>query len=230
MDTQPRRSLGRFFLYSFVLFCFLLPAWGGVSFLYTRLLATVAKPILPSLQTSPGDQVFEFVVRTKGNSVFLIDPRGVTEATLDRAPALQFDTSQVHRNLPLLLALFFATPGMWRGQYTKQFGLALGVLVLWHAGYVTFVLRHLASQVASAAVGAETIRINTGLPFEIFLRLFIPQLLPFFLWIALVHFRPSVAKQESEARPRVVGRNDPCPCGSGRKYKRCCGASAASAM
>ena len=21
-----------------------------------------------------------------------------------------------------------------------------------------------------------------------------------------------------------VGRNDPCPCGSGRKYKKCCGA------
>jgi uncharacterized protein YecA (UPF0149 family) len=20
-----------------------------------------------------------------------------------------------------------------------------------------------------------------------------------------------------------IGRNDPCPCGSGRKYKRCCG-------
>jgi len=24
-------------------------------------------------------------------------------------------------------------------------------------------------------------------------------------------------------RDRPVGRNDPCPCGSGRKYKRCCG-------
>lgn len=22
-----------------------------------------------------------------------------------------------------------------------------------------------------------------------------------------------------------VGRNDPCPCGSGRKHKRCCGTS-----
>src|SRR5258706_244770 len=22
----------------------------------------------------------------------------------------------------------------------------------------------------------------------------------------------------------AVGRNDPCPCGSGKKYKRCCGA------
>jgi uncharacterized protein YecA (UPF0149 family) len=26
----------------------------------------------------------------------------------------------------------------------------------------------------------------------------------------------------SEGRP-AAGRNDPCPCGSGRKYKRCCG-------
>ena len=22
-----------------------------------------------------------------------------------------------------------------------------------------------------------------------------------------------------------VGRNDPCPCGSGKKYKRCCGST-----
>jgi preprotein translocase subunit SecA len=31
----------------------------------------------------------------------------------------------------------------------------------------------------------------------------------------------------AEAEPRAsakIGRNDPCPCGSGRKYKRCCGA------
>jgi uncharacterized protein YchJ len=26
-------------------------------------------------------------------------------------------------------------------------------------------------------------------------------------------------------RPKV-GRNDPCPCGSGRKYKKCCGRAA----
>ena len=22
---------------------------------------------------------------------------------------------------------------------------------------------------------------------------------------------------------KVIGRNDPCPCGSGKKYKYCCG-------
>jgi hypothetical protein len=27
---------------------------------------------------------------------------------------------------------------------------------------------------------------------------------------------------------KVVGRNEPCPCGSGKKYKKCCGASRAS--
>lgn len=26
-----------------------------------------------------------------------------------------------------------------------------------------------------------------------------------------------------QARPRKIGRNEPCPCGSGKKYKRCCG-------
>ncbi|MCC6586109.1 MAG: SEC-C domain-containing protein [Bryobacterales bacterium] len=26
--------------------------------------------------------------------------------------------------------------------------------------------------------------------------------------------------------PAEVGRNSPCPCGSGQKYKRCCGVNA----
>ncbi|MCX5711515.1 MAG: SEC-C metal-binding domain-containing protein, partial [Candidatus Omnitrophica bacterium] len=38
----------------------------------------------------------------------------------------------------------------------------------------------------------------------------------------------SEAKDESKAVPQAhagpkVGRNDPCPCGSNKKYKKCCG-------
>lgn len=33
----------------------------------------------------------------------------------------------------------------------------------------------------------------------------------------------SVAKQPKRRDAAKVGRNDPCPCGSGRKYKQCCG-------
>jgi preprotein translocase subunit SecA len=32
----------------------------------------------------------------------------------------------------------------------------------------------------------------------------------------------SPAKQPVLAK-KTVGRNDPCPCGSGKKYKKCCG-------
>ena len=31
--------------------------------------------------------------------------------------------------------------------------------------------------------------------------------------------------EDVQAIGRKVGRNEPCPCGSGRKYKRCCGAN-----
>lgn len=35
-----------------------------------------------------------------------------------------------------------------------------------------------------------------------------------------------VGPEEADTSPRAkVRRNDPCPCGSGRKYKKCCGAS-----
>jgi len=32
--------------------------------------------------------------------------------------------------------------------------------------------------------------------------------------------KPSTVKRAKDK----VGRNDPCPCGSGKKYKKCCGA------
>src|SRR5439155_25723548 len=30
-------------------------------------------------------------------------------------------------------------------------------------------------------------------------------------------------EREQRGTPKGVGRNDSCPCGSGKKYKRCCG-------
>jgi len=36
---------------------------------------------------------------------------------------------------------------------------------------------------------------------------------------------PDTPVDQAHATP-TPGRNDPCPCGSGRKYKKCCGKSA----
>ena len=38
------------------------------------------------------------------------------------------------------------------------------------------------------------------------------------------HGRPDLGTRAPEPRVKnKIGRNDPCPCGSGKKYKRCCG-------
>ncbi|MGH8598447.1 MAG: SEC-C metal-binding domain-containing protein, partial [Gammaproteobacteria bacterium] len=36
----------------------------------------------------------------------------------------------------------------------------------------------------------------------------------------------AVAESGAVVRTDKVGRNDPCVCGSGKKYKKCCGANA----
>ena len=47
--------------------------------------------------------------------------------------------------------------------------------------------------------------------------------------LAYRHFRPQRERPPMSPRtstqrsPAKAGRNDPCPCGSGKKYKRCCG-------
>lgn len=44
--------------------------------------------------------------------------------------------------------------------------------------------------------------------------------------LAMEHFVKSgleLPKKRSERRVMKIGRNEPCPCGSGRKYKKCCG-------
>jgi len=39
----------------------------------------------------------------------------------------------------------------------------------------------------------------------------------------LGHFTQSGSVRSSSSTTKRTGRNDPCPCGSGKKYKRCCG-------
>lgn len=50
-----------------------------------------------------------------------------------------------------------------------------------------------------------------------------PDLIP--IWVQLLHeWRLENDKHRpSPATGGKVGRNDPCPCGSGKKYKKCCG-------
>jgi preprotein translocase subunit SecA len=39
----------------------------------------------------------------------------------------------------------------------------------------------------------------------------------------LSHGDAAAPKKPVQRKSQKVGRNDPCPCGSGKKYKKCCG-------
>lgn len=43
------------------------------------------------------------------------------------------------------------------------------------------------------------------------------------------HFVPIANAKPGQIRAKKVGRNGPCPCGSGKKFKKCCMGRAASA-
>lgn len=56
----------------------------------------------------------------------------------------------------------------------------------------------------------------------------IDQAIVEFAKIGLEYRRPpSAPPPRQPARSEKIGRNQPCPCGSGRKYKKCCGGSGA---
>ncbi len=54
-------------------------------------------------------------------------------------------------------------------------------------------------------------------------------------WRYIIGFEPDKPEDISDlekllnpqqvVKSEKIGRNDPCPCGSGRKYKKCCGAN-----
>jgi hypothetical protein len=41
-------------------------------------------------------------------------------------------------------------------------------------------------------------------------------------WLSVRKMDAILGKRVSGPLPGAIGRNDPCPCGSGKKYKRCC--------
>ncbi|MBK8476305.1 MAG: UPF0149 family protein [Opitutaceae bacterium] len=48
-------------------------------------------------------------------------------------------------------------------------------------------------------------------------------------WLARSPTKPLAPAASSAPLPIKIGRNDPCPCGSGEKFKHCCGKAAAPA-
>ncbi len=163
------------------------------------------------------------------------DSRWIQSAAMPaRGRYLTYSHSLVHRpyytysyNLLVFLALVLATPGLrWR-QRCVAVAIGTGVIVMldslivtadiWEVDrqYLREYLPGLRRQTSWGLLGNLVSAVHslhpTGGAF----------MAPVFLW-GFALMSPLLARRAN--RTRVVGRNDPCPCSSGRKYKACCGA------
>ncbi len=135
----------------------------------------------------------------------------------------EISTKAVVSNTVFLLALLAATPGLnWKNRLIR---VLLGLILL------------LFSQVFFLATKVEIALLAADHPvagsrwfwqaadnfFEITGKVFFP----IFIWLALtlpyMTGRALDSRQPVPHAPVKVGRNTPCPCGSGKKYKLCCG-------
>lgn len=129
--------------------------------------------------------------------------------------------------LALLTALVLATPGWSLARRARVLSLTLGLLIL--TQFLSFLVNieytKLWPQKTAVGLVVSTDYSPTKMLLFDWLYAFCEfmgrgffALLYYFGAIALVWGRP-----ERRALLTSVGRNDPCPCGSGLKAKRCCG-------
>ncbi len=136
-------------------------------------------------------------------------------------PAFEADlaTEGIDNNVPFLLTLLLVTPGM--SLRNRGVGLAVGLILLF-LGQTLFVSTKVEVSLIAAGhpqAGAAWLWNSLDNFFEITGKAFLPVV----IWLALALPYMMGEIDTGEAVPHKVGRNAPCPCGSGKKYKRCCG-------
>jgi hypothetical protein len=139
------------------------------------------------------------------------------------APAFEatIESSSLYANIVLLLTLLLATPGMrWK---RRGVSLALGVTLLYlsHIAFLISKVEITLIETKHPLAGNEAFWRFWDDFFEIMGKEFFPILI--WLLLGMRYMLGGSDKPSVPAGARTVGRNAPCPCGSGRKYKVCCG-------
>lgn len=197
--------------------------WGALSHVYLFSIATVGRVLMPLVEARPGTRY-----AIEGSAIFAVRRLGLPQG----------ETVTIHQpiwvagadyGLVLLGALILATPGWSRRERARLLGLGLPLLML---ADVAFLLVNIEQTQWRLPAGTPY---GAALPpgfspakrvlfdwlyafFEFMGRGFFPLLT--FVGLLAFAWRPLGER----AVAGVVGRNDPCPCRSGMKYKRCCGA------
>ncbi len=133
----------------------------------------------------------------------------------------KLSTRGIHANLVFLLALLLVTPGM--RPLNRVTRMALGTLLLFFT-HLFFIITKVEITLLTARhplAGSEAFWQTTDNFLEVTGKGFFPVAI--WLTLALPYMLGALDRRPEPAPTGPVGRNAPCTCGSGKKYKYCCG-------
>jgi hypothetical protein len=199
-----------------VVFLLSVGCWYLVRVPYVNTVVRGSGPILKQVIPTHGQQPLHLVGDTLAVNTGIPSPRGAGRMMSLRQPGIY----RTAWNTALLLMLICLTP---RARLrTGWYFVLLAVGVVWCAQVLTLACESL-HQVASlhhelgrtllSARGHRLVQRTSA--YLQYASPFIPVLAILPVWV----------KRRKSPRPALhaVGRNDACPCGSGRKFKHCCG-------
>jgi hypothetical protein len=141
--------------------------------------------------------------------------------------------STITYGLPMLMALVLSTRADTIVAKLKALGVGVAVMLLFTIPAVmvwaSVTNLQLKDRIAAAAFGTNSDQASS-LYFIFHGYAFSQPVVAAGIWMALMMLGLFKQKPKQEQAPvtAAIGRNDPCPCGSGRKLKRCCGAARAT--
>lgn len=198
--------------------------WAAVAPVYARGLGLIAGALVPVLEASP-----DTWYSVEGGRLLAHRPMWLPRQQRSAPLVWPIWVAAANYGVPLLVALILATPGWsWRRR-GAALAVGLGLLTLTQIVFVLITI--VATQLSPVASPEGMIAGPMVSPIKqrIFYALYYFFDLTGRGFFALAIYLGLVALAWSPAEPttprpagRRVGRNDPCPCGSGLKYKRCC--------
>jgi hypothetical protein len=129
--------------------------------------------------------------------------------------------------LPMIAALVLVTPAESWSARLRSLALGVGTMILLTVPAVLFWAKMTSLQLTDQIAGINTSS-NAFYYYAFHGYAFSQPVVAVLIWSGLILLGSFNSRQPSAPPPaieRAVSRNEPCPCGSGRKYKKCCGVS-----
>jgi len=211
-ESAPWTATARLGLFA----CFVVVGYAAAYLLCTLLQEPLAYTLAAGAQTVTR-LVYPWIeFSARGHDIYF---------TVKRRPGFEawVDSRLIVANLPLLITLVLATPGMrWQRRAVRGL-VGIALLLSVHVAVLITKVQVVLVSAKHPLAGSSAL----WSMFDDFLEVVGKTFFPILIWLALclpymlgaIDNRSEPASKEAEP-----GRNSPCPCGSGKKYKKCCGA------